>query len=336
MIQNLNMKKTRRTFLKNSGKTAMGIGVLGLSACNTTKKPMVDTTPMIKEDANATKELFFKISLAQWSLNKALFAKEMDNLDFAKVAKTQFGIDGIEYVNQFFKDHVKDNKYLNEMKKRADDHGVKSLIIMVDGEGGLAEPNDKERNKAVENHYKWVDAAKYLGCHSIRVNSFGKGSSEDVQKASIDGLGKLSEYARPLGMNVIVENHGGYSSDGKWLSDVMRSVHQPNCGTLPDFGNFCLERVGGVQWGAKCIKDYDKYKGVEELMPFAKAVSAKSYAFDAEGNETTIDFMRMLKIVKSFNYTGYVGVEYEGKKLSEHDGIMATKKLLEKVGRQLG
>ncbi len=329
------MKKTRRNFIKKSGKTALGISVLGISACNTTKKPTVDTTPMIKEEVNTPKELFFKISLAQWSLHKALFAKEIDHLDFAKVAKTKYGIDGIEYVNQFFTDHVKDNKYLNEMKKRADDHGVKSLIIMVDGEGGLAEPDDKERNQAVENHYKWVDAAKYLGCHSIRVNSFGKGSSEDVQKAAIDGLGKLSDYARPLGMNVIVENHGGYSSNGKWLTDVMRKIHQVNCGTLPDFGNFCLERVGGVQWGAKCIKEYDKYKGVEELMPFAKAVSAKTYGFDAAGNETTIDYLQMLKIVQSFKYDGYIGIEYEGEQLSEHEGILATKKLLEKIGRQL-
>jgi len=222
------------------------------------------------------------------------------------------------------------------MKKRAANHGVESLIIMIDNEGGLAEPNDKNRNKAVENHYKWVDAAKFLGCHSIRVNSFGTGSAEDVMKASIDGLGKLSEFASKQDINVIVENHGGYSSDGKWLSKVMSTINKPNCGTLPDFGNFCVERDSGKQWDGKCIKEYDRYQGVQDLMPFAKAVSAKTFEFDDKGNETTIDYMKMLKIVKAANYRGYIGIEYEGTKLSEHEGILASKALLEKIGSQLG
>lgn len=327
------MKKTRRTFLKKSGVAALGLGALGLNAC-TPKKKIEATKPTMPEKPMTNNKLFFQLSLAQWSLHKALFEKKMDNLDFAAKAK-KLGFEGIEYVNQFFTEKVNDKGYLNDMKKRADENGVKSLIIMVDGEGGLAELEDKVRNQAVENHYKWVNAAKYLGCHSIRVNAFGKGSAADVQKAAIQGLGKLAEYAKPLGMNVIVENHGGYSSDGNWLSTVMREIQMVNCGTLPDFGNFCLKREGGVQWGAPCLEEYDKYQGVQDLMPFAKAVSAKSYEFDAVGNETTIDYKRMLKIVKKFNYKGFIGVEYEGSNLSEEDGIIATRKLLEKAGKEI-
>ncbi len=263
----------------------------------------------------------FKISLAQWSLHKSLQKKTLDNLDFAKVAKEKFGILAVEYVNQFFKDKAKDETYLAEMKKRTSDLGVTNVLIMVDGEGALGDIDEQKRTKAVENHYKWVDAAKYLGCHSIRVNAGTKAEYEEGKKLAADGLRRLSEYAKPLDMNVIVENHGGLSSNGKWLSETIRMTGLANCGTLPDFGNFY---------------DYDRYQGVTDMMPLAKAVSAKSYDFDAEGNETKIDFMKMMKIVMDANYHGWVGIEYEGSKLSEDDGIMATKKLLEKCMAALG
>ena len=257
----------------------------------------------------------FKISLAQWSLHKTLQQKKLDNLDFAKVAKEKFGIEAVEYVNQFFKDKANDATYLAEMKKRTSDLGVTNVLIMVDGEGALGDVDEQKRNKAVENHYKWVDAAKYLGCHSIRVNAETKADYEEGKKFAADGLRRLSEYAKPLDMNVIVENHGGLSSNGKWLSETIRMTGLSNCGTLPDFGNFY---------------EYDRYQGVTDLMPLAKAVSAKSYDFDADGNDTKIDFMKMMKIVLDANYHGWVGIEYEGSKISEDDGIMATKKLLEK------
>lgn len=258
----------------------------------------------------------FKISLAQWSLHKPLFAKEIDNLDFAKVAKERFGIEAVEYVNQFFKDKAKDAKYLEEMKKRTTDLGVTNVLIMIDGEGGLGNSDPAKRTMAVENHYKWVDAAKYLGCHSIRVNAETDKPYEEGSKLAADGLRRLSEYAKPLGINVIVENHGGLSSNGKWLSETIRATGMENCGTLPDFGNFY---------------EYDRYQGVTDLMPLAKAVSAKSYDFDANGNETKIDFAKMMKIVLDAGYRGWVGIEYEGSKLSPDDGIKATKKLLEKI-----
>ncbi len=286
-------------------------------------------SPMLS-NGKAMAAPFFKISLAQWSLHKTLFNKRLDNLDFAAKTKKDFGISAVEYVNQFFKDKAKDKTYLGEMKKRAADNGVESVLIMVDGEGHLGSTDDSKRKQAVENHYKWVEAAKFLGCHSIRVNAAGQGSAEEVAAAAVNGLGSLAEFAKDFNINVIVENHGGYSSNGAWLAGVISKVNQPTCGTLPDFGNFCISRKAG-----KCVDEYDRYKGTVELMPFAKGVSAKSHDFDENGNEIHTDFTKMLNIVKKAGYTGYVGVEYEGSKMSEDEGIMATKKLLEKVGKSL-
>jgi sugar phosphate isomerase/epimerase len=241
-------------------------------------------------------------------------------LDFAKTAKESFGIDAVEYVNQFFRDKAKDEKYLAEMKKRCDDLGVRSLLIMIDGEGKLGDADDKKRTQAVENHYKWLEAAKFLGCHSIRVNAASDGSYDEQLGRAADGLRRLSEFGAKLGLNVIVENHGGLSSNGKWLAAVMKQVNLPNCGTLPDFGNF---------------HSYDRYMGVTETMPFAKAVSAKSHDFDADGNETKTDYLKMMKIVLDAGYRGYVGIEYEGSKLDEMAGIRATQKLLERCQKEL-
>ncbi|MBU6276960.1 MAG: sugar phosphate isomerase/epimerase [Planctomycetes bacterium] len=262
----------------------------------------------------------FKISLAEWSLHKTLFSGKLDNLDFPRTAKEDYGIDGVEYVNQFFKDKAKDTAYLGELAKRSADAGVTNVLIMCDGLGDLGNPDAAARTKAVENHFPWVEAAKRLGCHSIRVNAASKGSFEEQQKLAADGLGRLADYAAQMGMNVIVENHGGLSSNGEWLAGVMKMVAKPNCGTLPDFGNFY---------------DYDRYRGVEELMPFAKGVSAKSHEFDAAGNEVRTDYQKMLRLVMAAGYHGWIGVEYEGSALPEPEGIRATKKLLEKVRAEM-
>ena len=278
-----------------------------------------------------SKKNFFTISLAEWSLHKALFAKKIDNLDFPSIAKNTYGIDVVEYVNQFFKDKAEDTAYLNELLRRCKDNGVKNHLIMIDGEGGMAELDQKKRQQAVENHYKWVNAAKHLGCATIRVNAYGVGNREDVQKAAVDGLSKLGEYAKKESINVIVENHGGYSSDGQWLSGVMKKIGMKNVGTLPDLGNFCLKREGG-----KCVEEYDRYKGTQELMPFAKGVSAKSYDFDEAGNCVETDYYRMFKIIQQANFKGYIGIEYEGSKLSEEEGIKKTKALLLKAGQSVG
>lgn len=258
----------------------------------------------------------FKISLAQWSLHKALQGGTLQHLDFAAHAKKEFGVDAVEYVNQFFKDKAADKEFLKEMKKRADDAGVRSLLIMCDGEGALGDPDAAARTKAVENHYRWVEAAKFLGGHSIRVNAQSEGSFAEQQKLAADGLRRLAEFASQFDMNVIVENHGNLSSHGVWLAGVMKKVNLRNCGTLPDFGNFY---------------DYDRYQGVQDLMPYAKAVSAKSHEFDKHGNEVRTDFYRMMTIVLKAGYHGYVGIEYEGDQDSEPDGIRKTKALLEKI-----
>lgn len=311
------MIEKRRGFLKKGAVLTAGLMSSGLAMSRATK--------MLLES-----DMFFKISLAQWSFHKAIFSKELEHLDFA--AKTRsLGIDGIEYVNQFFKDKAEDAAYLSQMNQRAVDADVTQLLIMIDGEGGLGDTDDAKRKEAIENHYKWVDAAKTLGCHSIRVNAFGEGSSEDVGKAAVQGLGGVSEYAAKENINVIVENHGGYSSNGTWLSGVIKEVNLPNCGTLPDFGNFCIKREG---W-TKCLEEYDRYKGVTEMMPFAKAVSAKTNDFDDKGNETKTDYMKMMQIVKEHGYTGFVGIEYEGRTLSEEEGILKSKELLIKVGKAL-
>ena len=298
--------KDRRSFLKD-------LGLLSAAAGLSTVIPF-DTF------ASAKKE-FFKISLAEWSFHKALFAGKMTNMEFPLKAKNDFGINIVEYVSPFFKKKETDMAYLKELKTLTVNEGIQNHLIMVDGEGELGNLDEKARLKAVENHYKWVDAAKILGCKTIRVNAAGNGTADEVQSAVIDGLGKLAEYGKQHQINIIVENHGGYSSDGKWLSTVMKKINNPFCGTLPDFGNFRVSQE----------VEYDKYLGVQELVPFAKGISAKTFDFTDQGDESTIDYNRMFKIIKDSKWSGIVGIEYEGDKLSEEEGIRKTKILLDKV-----
>ena len=273
--------------------------------------------------SSCAKQELFKISLAEWSLHRELFSKKIDHLDFISLAKTEFGISAVEYVNSFFFEKARDRKYLNKMKSRANDHDVRSLLIMCDNEGNLGDPDKNKRYKAVENHYKWAEAAAFLGCHSIRVNarSDDKLSYDNQLDLAADGLSRLVDFCSDLKINAIVENHGGLSSNGAWLSALMKKIDHPRVGTLPDFGNFMIQ---DNEW-------YDRYKGVEELMPFAKAVSAKSHEFDLNGNEVRTDYNKMMEIVLKAGYNGYVGIEYEGDKHSEYDGIHLTLKLLKKM-----
>ncbi|KAA5547293.1 sugar phosphate isomerase/epimerase [Roseiconus nitratireducens] len=243
----------------------------------------------------------FRISLAEWTINRELKSGEIDHLDFAKVA-SDHGIFAVEYVNQFFMDKARDQAYLAEMKKRADDLGVKSLILMCDHEGRIGDPNREQRNKTVENHRKWIDAAKYLGCHSIRVNAASEGPWDEQVRLAADGLSQLTEFGAQQQINVIVENHGGLSSNADWLAQVIERVAHERCGTLPDFGNFRI-REG---------ESYDSYRGVEKLMPWAKGVSVKDQVWDDQGNRMPLDFERMLKIVLAAGYHGYCGIEFGG------------------------
>ena len=311
------MEQSRRDFLKKAGFAALSAGLIPGFACQN----------------NKGKKLFFEISLAEWSLHRTLREGKLDNLDFAATAKNEFGIDIIEYVNQFFKDKAEDTNYLKELLQRSKDNGVRNHLIMIDGEGGLGDTDEAARTQAIENHYKWVEAAKYLECATIRVNAYGVGSAEDVAAAAVDGLGRLGEFASKVGINVIVENHGGYSSNGTWLSNVMKQVNLPNVGTLPDFGNFCIQRDPN-DWKI-CVEEYDRYQGTKELMPFAKGVSAKSYDFDANGDVVETDYRRMLQVVKDSGFRGIIGIEFEGDSVSEYEGIKATKAALERIGAEI-
>lgn len=298
------MKTNRRTFISTTLAAAAGTMVL---------------SPAL---ASVAKNSRYKISLAEWSFHKALFANEMTNLDFPKVTR-ELGLEGVEYVNQFFMDKAKDEKYLAELKKIAKNEGVQNVLIMCDSEGMMGNPDQAERVKTVDNHKKWVDAAAFLGCHSIRVNAGSRGTYEEQQKLAADGLRMLCEYGDTKKINVIVENHGGLSSNAEWLTGVMKMVDHKRVGTLPDFGNFTIDRETG--------ETYDRYKGVEMLMPYAKGVSAKTNVFNAAGDESNMDYYRLMKIVDNSGYKGFIGIEFEGTELSEKDGVIATKKLLEKV-----
>lgn len=270
----------------------------------------------------------FRISLAQWSLHRALRSKQLDNLDFAPTARRDYGIDAVEYVNQFFMDKATDAAYLAELKRRAEDAGVRSLLIMCDSEGNLGDVDAAKRTQAVHNHHKWVDVARILDCHSIRVNADSQASSYTEQmKLCADGLHSLAEYGDRQGIDILVENHGGLSSNAAWLMGTLRLANHARLGTLPDFGNF-LVNSQTHEW-------YDRYRGVDEMMPLAKGVSAKSHDFDGAGNETQTDFRRMLKIVMAHGFRGYIGVEYEGDSLSEPAGIRATRDLLRRIRAEL-
>jgi len=306
---------SRRDFLSNTSLAGAGVVFGGFSA-----------SLLSAEEGSS---MPFKISVAEYSLHRMIQKGDLDPLDFGPFCKEHFEVDAVEYWMGPYADKGEDLAYLDEMHKKSEDAGVKGLLIMCDipnGEGDLGNPDASKRKLAVEKHYPWVAAAKRMGCHSIRVNARSEGTKEEQAKLAAEGLRKLSEYAAPQGINVIVENHGGYSSDGAWLAGVIKSVNLPNCGTLPDFGNF---RVSPEE-------NYDKYKGVEELMPYAKAVSAKSHIFDDKGNESEIDYQRMMEIVTDAGYHGYVGIEWEGAEPeSEVEGVLLTKRLLERVRNEM-
>lgn len=275
-----------------------------------------------------TPQRWLGISLAQWSVRKLHWGKEegaeiLDPLDFASYAKNTCGIGAVEYVNSFYLGKEGDDAYFDELKKRADDQGVKSLLMMCDRCGMVGDPGEGARITTVEKHKPWLEAAARLGCHSIRVNAGSMGSFEEQQKFASDGLVRLAEAAEPYGLNVLVENHGGLSSNGEWLASVMDLVNLPTVGTLPDFGNFKIANRPEEKF-------YDRYQGVEELMPYAKAVSAKSSKFDEAGNEVNTDYFRMLQIVAASGYNGYIGVEWEGEDPGTTEGIMLTKTLIDR------
>jgi len=304
----------RRNFLKHS---ALGVSALAAS-------------PLL---ARAMQEKELKISLAQWSLHRSFRDGTHNPIDFAGIAAENYKINAVEYVNGFYLDKAGDESFWNSMKERSDAAAVVNLVMMVDDEGDLGDANERKRHQAVENHYKWLHAAKILGCHSMRVNAFGDEDREIFRMAIMDGLSRLADYAAQLGMNVVMENHGLFSSDAGLMAGIIKEVNRPNLGSFPDFGNWCLSAKWGTTQG-ECDKIYDPYQGVAELLPFARAVSAKSYNFNEKGEDTKIDYYRMMKLVKDSDYAGFIGIEYEGTEKSEHEGILITRELMEKAWDQ--
>lgn len=301
---------SRRHFVKSA---------IGLAAAS-----LVTGKAFAKEPEDARFDgTWFDISLAQWSINKAFWNGEKDKMRFAQIAKNEFGVNAVEYVNQFYMEGYS-QAVLDELVRVSAGEGVENVLIMCDREGRLGDPDEAKRTQAVQNHLRWIEAARALGCHAIRVNAASEGKFDEQLKLAADGLSRLCEIGDRYGINVIVENHGGLSSNGAWLSAVMRLVDHPRCGTLPDFGNFTIDRETG--------EEYDKYLGVQQLMPFAKGVSAKTFNFNPEGFERDMDYTKLMEIVKASGYRGYVGIEWEGKSLDEPTGILMTKKLLQKLG----
>ncbi|MCP1382352.1 sugar phosphate isomerase/epimerase family protein [Runella salmonicolor] len=310
---------------------------------------MVTAASFVAESALAAAKPWFTISLAEFSLAGSLFSGKLKNMDFPAKAKNEFGISAVEYVSMFWQDKAKDQAYLSELKQRTADLGVTNVLIMVDNEGDLGANDAAKRQQAVENHYKWIEAAKFLGCHSIRVNMTGDGTPEELMKAGVEGYGKLVEFGEKAGIGVIIENHINVSTNPDWLVSLLKQVKNPYAGSLPDFGNFTEREKPKVMtmegfMNAKILNDFDKYEGVKKLMPFAKGVSAKTHKFDANGNCTDVDFEKMMPIVKANlpnSFKGYIGIEYEGgvmkmmgskeNYLDEDAGIKATKALLEKA-----
>lgn len=269
-------------------------------------------------------------SLAQWSFNRELFSGEMSTVDYI-MAAGEMGFEGVEYVSQFFQDKVEDFAFLDSLNETTKKAGVKSLLIMVDNVGNLGASNKAQRDSAVSNCKKWVKAARYLGCHSIRVNAHGDGAPEEIKAACLDGIGQLAAWSKKKGINIIIENHGGISNNGGWLAGLVKDLQEYNVGTLPDFDNWCTQRESGQLWEGACTERYDRYKGMAELMPYAQALSVKSFDFDDAGNETTMDYAKLFEIIQSSGYDGYLGIEFEGHNLSSREGIAKTRALVEKV-----
>lgn len=313
---------TRRSFLRQSalGAASLGIPYYSVFAGN------LPGTEKRKDP---------KISLAQWSLHRSLEKGELKAADFPRIAREKFGIGAVEYVNEFYLAYTGQPDLWRQLRDQADSEGVQSLILMVDGAGDLGAPDSEERMASVLRHAIWLDAAMSLGCHSIRVNAFGPGPRPELKNALVDGLGMLSEMGAERRMNILVENHGLHTSDATFITDIIREVDNPCLGTLPDFGNWCLNREWGSTQGGTCTESYVPVEGVREFLPFAKGVSAKSYDFDEEGNETLLPYRSLLQAVKDAAFDGYIGIEYEGVRLSEPEGIRATKALIEKTWKEL-
>ena len=295
-----------------------------------------------------------KISLQCVSFANTLMNGKMSILEFPRIVREDFNIEGAEYWNIPLIQKRRDSKFIKELNKRTSDYGLKNTLMLVDlydlktrESKSICDKDSKRRNEAIEDHKEWIDVAKSIGCSSIRVNLWSEGmNASEVKNISEEALSKLLEYSSTQDMSIVIENHGGFTSDAGWLVDLMKSINHSKLGTLPDFGtlNFCIEKAQakeGEMYSSNCLNQYNKYKGVEEMLPYAKGISAKSISFDSNGEEINTDFERMIKLIKSSSFEGFMAIEYEGALmqmfggdpldyLSPNQGVLATKRLIEK------
>jgi L-ribulose-5-phosphate 3-epimerase len=245
-----------------------------------------------------------RISLAQWALNQEIRAGELTNLDFPRIAREEFGIGAIEFVNTLFA--VPTYGYLRKLKQNAVDHGVKMLVMMVDDEGDPVAPSRKERDQFVINHRKWVDIAQFLGCHSVRTNCIGRSTSSksEALKWAAESYTRLLEYALSAKVSVVIENHGGLSDDPDWMVDLIKEVGNPHFGSYIDW-----------RWRDPAV--WDNYAYTKKLLPYAKGISYKK--------QPTVEHLgKLVQLSRDSGYQGYYGIEEKG-----FDNIKLSKTLLE-------
>ena len=298
---------TRRDFVK---ATAMGAVAVGLGG----KTPAHPRRP--KRD--------FKISIAAWSVHREVRSGKLKLIDACRFLREEYDVDGFELVNTLLE--VPTAEYVRKFRAEAQRFHLAIPLIMCDGEGDFGSVDPDERRRAVRYHTKWMYVASDLGCHSIRVNWRGapEGAEKDpalvlaFTERSIDAYAEMARIGGENGLNVIIENPGGISSPPEMLLGLIKAVNSPRFGTLPDWGGF--------------PDDVDRYDAVDKMMPYAKGVSAKCYDFGPDGRETKIDFERMVQIcVDKHGYHSFLGIEFEGDRLTERQGMRAAKDLLVKL-----
>jgi len=298
-----------------------------LLSCNNSNENKKEEIVEVEAEASAND---VKFSLAQWSYNRDLFAGDMNTFDFIRKAKEQ-GFDGVEYVNQFFQDKVDNINFLDSLKQISQESNIQNVMIMIDREGELGNSNEEKRIEAVANHKKWIDAAAHIDCISIRVNAHGDGTEDEVRAACAKSITELADYGKAKGILILIENHGGYSSDASWLLSLYIKIKHSNVSLLADFDNWCIEREDGKLWGSPCVKEYDRQKGMMELLPFSKGISIKSFEFNENGFETKMDYPALFKIIKESNYNSFYAIEYEGHTRSSDEGVKKTKALADRM-----
>lgn len=278
-MKNKENKHTRRSFIK---KTAI-LGAAGVLSPAIIKNSMAIATPRMSYD---------DISLAQWALVDEIRAGKWKNLDFPKISREDFGLNGIEFVNTLFE--VPTNSYLNQLRKNADDHGVSMVLIMVDAEGDGCEPTAALRKQFDINHRKWIDIAHYLGCHAIRTNCRGPKDvdKKEALKWAAESYNMLLEYSQQAKISVVIENHGGVSNDPDWMVELMQEVNNLYFGTYPDW--------------RRPSDDFDNLDYLKKMLPWAGGMSYR--------NQPTEELTaKMISLCKDSGYKGWYGIESSGR-----------------------